>query len=535
MKKYIYIVLVTLAVAGSSCKKGYLDLSTNPNTPSSASPNLLLSGALKTTAGFVNGSAYTMYNGWGGTISQSTGYQPFVTFEEYQITTSTYDLWTTPYLNLSNYSAMASSTTEPYFQAIAIIMEAYVYEGLVDNYNNVPYSAALKGTANLNPTYTSGASIYASLLKNLDNAISLIQKAPATALNPTSSDIVYGGNMTDWAKFANTLKLRLAIRQSNNSALTSSLQTEIASTNSVGYIDATNPAEANPGYTNSDANGGQQSPLWLWYGFSATNTAEGGKAEYQANSFKANYLGANNDPRLIRIYQPTTGALPAGAVMIANTAANSYPDATGKVQTVVSTSFGDGQPPSYSVNGGASVGLVPSYAGPGILQSPSMNAILFSSEESLFLQAEAVKDGYNLGVGTTAQQFYNTAVETSFVNLNAQAYVNGAALSPTASADLLLAPGAAYAYPVGGGDAAQEQAIITQKWIALSWWGAFEAFNEERRTGYPNPPLSIYQGVNAPNQITRIPYPFVEYQTNAANVAAQGTINIFSSKIFWAK
>ena len=553
MKKYISIIFITLAIAGSSCKKDYLNsLQTNPNQPSVASPTLLLTGALKGTADIVNGpnmgtiqsngtayttgTGYVMYAAWVGYLSQSTGYQPFVALEQYQFTTSSYDVWTPNYLNIANYNAVLTATPEPYFQAIAKIMIAFDFESLVDNYNNVPYSAALKGSANLNPTYDKGSDIYADLLKQLDAAISLIDKAPSTALNPTSSDIMFGGNMAKWAKFANTLKLRIALRESAlaTPGLTA-LQAEIASTNADGFLDATVPAAVNPGYISSDANGGQQSPLWRNYGTTASGTAQTNNAEYQANSFLADYYATNNDPRILRVYSATaTAAATASAGgLLAGSSINAYPDATNTTQYVVSTTFGDSQPPTTSAGG-----VTPSKVGPGILTSPTMSATIISPEESSFLQAEALKDGFNLGTAAyaSAQAAYNAGVAVSFTDLGAQ-YVDGAGTvyTPAASAALFTGAGGAYAYPTGGSDAAQEQAIITQKWAALAIFGSFEAFNEERRTGYPAVPTSIYPGANAPNQVARIFYPFVEYQTNAANVAAQGTIDKFSSKIFWAK
>lgn len=533
MKKYIIIICLTLGLAESSCKRDYLDLSTNPNTPSAGSPDLLLSGALKTTAGFVNSGSYVMYAAWVGYLSQSTGYQPFVALEQYQFTTSSYDAWTTPYLNISNYTALQNAAPSANYSAIAKIMIAYDFESLVDNYNNVPYFSAIKGTGNLNPTYDSGPVIYADLMKQLDAAITAIQGAAASAVKPTSADIMYGGNMTNWVKFANTLKLKLCMRVSTNpsqSALYGTFKAAVAATAALGYIDTTNPASVNPGYTNSDANGGQQSALWLYYGTSAAGTGFGGRAQYQANSFNANLLGSNQDPRLIRIYAPSptpAAATTTTAQLLPGAAVNTYPDANGKLQAVVSTTFGDSQPPTIA----PSTGLTPSLVGPGVLKSPTMPGIILSSEESLFLQAEAANDGV---IGGSAQALYNAAITASFVNLNAQVNTVGssAPLSPTASA--LQFETGAYAFPVAGTPAQQEQAIITQKYIALSIFGSFEAFNEERRTGYPNVPTSIYPGANAPNQITRIFYPFVEYQTNAASVAAQGTVDKFNSKIFWA-
>jgi len=514
MKKYISIMFLTLAIAGSSCKKDYLDLTVNPNVPSTSSPNLLLSGSLKNSAGFVNSGSYVMYAAWVGHLSQSTGFQPFVALEQYQFTTSSYDAWTAPYLNIANYTALQASTPEPYYQAIAKIMKAYMYQGLVDNYNNIPYTTAIQGTGNLNPTYDSGSAVYDDLLKQLDDAMTLISGATPAALNPAGSDIMFGGNMTKWAKFANTLKLRIALRQSNTTK-TAALKAAVAATSAVGYIDASFDARVQPGYINSDASGGQQSPLWLYYGLAQGGGAQPGNAQYQANSFLADYLGSHADPRLGRIfsYSPTThvstttGLLPGASINIQ----------PGTTDAVVSTTFGDSQPPTGTIDGKTG-GITPSKVGPGILKSATMPAIVMSSAEALFLQAEAANTGYITG---DAQALYNAGVLASFTDLGA--------VLPAA----YLAAGGTYAWPATA--TAQETAIITQKWIALAISGSFEAFNEERRTGIPNVPTSIYPGANAPNQVARIFYPFVEYATNSANVGAQGTIDKFTSKIFWAK
>ncbi len=107
MKKYLITIFITLAIAGSSCKKDYLNLTNNPNVPSVAAPNLLLAGALKSTADIVNGSDYVMYAAWGGYLSQSTSFQPFTALEQYLFTTSSYQgPWTDNYLNISNYNGL---------------------------------------------------------------------------------------------------------------------------------------------------------------------------------------------------------------------------------------------------------------------------------------------------------------------------------------------------------------------------------------------------------------------------------------------
>lgn len=498
MKKYISIIIALVAVAGTSCKKDYLNLQTNPNAPIATTPQLGLTGALKITADITNGGGYTMYANWVGYLSWSTGFQANVALESYQITTQSYDQFTPLYLNLANYNAVYNSTKEPNFQGIAKIMMVFDYEALVDNYNNVPYTDALKGTAVLNPKYDKGTDIYDDLLKQIDAAIVLIQGAQGskTALLPGVSDIMYGGSpateMTNWLKFANTLKLRLAIRQSNVTAKTAALKAAVAATANIGYLDGTNGAVVNPGYLNSDAYNGQQSPLWRNYGYTQNGGAQANNQEYQANTYGANKLTANGDVRGFAVYlpDPTSGK-------------------------IVSSAFGQTTPPP---------GPVVSKVGNGVLKSATMNATIMSSAEALFLEAEGVQSGYIPQSATgilSAMAYYNAGIEASYVD-------DGLTL---VQADAYLAQNA---YPADA--ATQEQAIINEKWKALAVYGGFEAFNEFRRTGYPNDiPLSIYPGANPPNNVTMIPLPAIEYKTNAANAAAQGTVNVFTSKIFWAK
>jgi len=312
---------------------------------------------LKTTADITNGGNYTMYACWIGYLSWSTGYQANVSLESYQIQTTDYDLFTPLYGNITNYNAMANSTPEPYFLAIAKIMTVFDYEALVDNYNNVPYSQALKGTASLNPTYTNGSAIYDDLLKQIDAAIVLIQKAPASALSPGTSDIMYGGNMTNWLKFANTLKLRLALRQTNVAAKTSALKAAVAATATIGYIDATNSGVVNPGYLNSDAYNGQQSPLWRNYGTTQNGGSQTNNLEYQANIYGATQLTSNGDVRGDTVYTTTNG-------------------------TIIASAFGQTTPPA-----GGNVSKV----GGGVLKSPTMNAAILTSAESLFCRQKELK------------------------------------------------------------------------------------------------------------------------------------------------
>jgi hypothetical protein len=550
MKKYIAIILLALTIAESGCRKDFLSLETNPNSPSTSSPDLALAGALKTTAAIVNGTGYTMYASWMGYLSWSTSYQPNTALENYSITTSTYDLFTPIYINLSNYNALIASNPGPNFTAIAKIMEVYNFEALVDNYGSVPYSQAFGGATLLTPKYDDAAGIYDDLMVQLDASIKMIQGAKATDVTPGTGDIMFGGNMGTWILFANTLKLKLALRESTAAVAHPStvphfavMQAAVVATASLGYLGTagttalvngsslpltsvpTVGATVNPGYLNSDANGGQQSPMYLAYGVSAGGAGLGNSITYQAGAYGTHSFAVLNDPRLDFVYTATSTPNAANATGTVNASVDSV--SFNSHYVVVGTTFGTVNPPQGIVPPATKLAnLAPSKFGSGVLKSPTQNANVLSLAESYFLQAEgAAATGY--GVTGTAATLYNKGIAASFTD---DAVTGAAAAAATYSAQPSVA------YPSAGTFAQQQQAIITQKYLALNLYGAFEAFNDLRRTGYPNNiPLSAYPGNTAPNQITRIPYPFVEYANNANNVPSAGSINIFSTKIFWAK
>ncbi|REC48058.1 SusD/RagB family nutrient-binding outer membrane lipoprotein [Chryseobacterium pennipullorum] len=85
------------------------------------------------------------------------------------------------------------------------IEEIFIWENIVDTYGDVPYSEAFKPNEILTPKYDDAKTIYVDLIKRIDAAVASIK--PGSGY----SDLVYGGDMTKWKKFANSIKLRLGI------------------------------------------------------------------------------------------------------------------------------------------------------------------------------------------------------------------------------------------------------------------------------------------------------------------------------------
>ncbi|MDQ1805632.1 SusD/RagB family nutrient-binding outer membrane lipoprotein [Chryseobacterium sp. CKR4-1] len=86
------------------------------------------------------------------------------------------------------------------------IEEIFIWENLVDTYGDVPYSEAFKPDEILTPKYDDAKTIYLDLINRIDAVTATIKPA-----STGYADLVYGGNMAKWKKFANSIKLRLGM------------------------------------------------------------------------------------------------------------------------------------------------------------------------------------------------------------------------------------------------------------------------------------------------------------------------------------
>src|SRR6185436_20102761 len=96
--------------------------------------------------------------------------------------------------------------------AIARIWQVYLFQQATDLWGSIPYSDALAGISGLNysPAYDKQEKIYGDLLDELKNAAALLDQNKSTFAGNT--DPIYSGNVTKWRAFANSLRLRPAMR-----------------------------------------------------------------------------------------------------------------------------------------------------------------------------------------------------------------------------------------------------------------------------------------------------------------------------------
>ncbi|MFW0735695.1 SusD/RagB family nutrient-binding outer membrane lipoprotein [Flavobacterium sp. T12S277] len=97
-------------------------------------------------------------------------------------------------------------------KAVLDIIIAYTFSQLVDTFGNIPYSEALSIKSHPMPKYDSGQVIYKDLIDKLTKASKAIKVSEPTF---GQADLIYNGDALKWKKFANSLKLRLALNMSD--------------------------------------------------------------------------------------------------------------------------------------------------------------------------------------------------------------------------------------------------------------------------------------------------------------------------------
>jgi hypothetical protein len=203
----------------------------------------------------------------------------------------------------------ATDADQKYIIGPAKIMKAFMFQQIADTYGNAPYTDALKGGALLFPTFDDQKLIYEGLIKDLDTAIAVIKANPDHA-DGGSSDIVFNGDHIKWIQFANSLKLRILIRQSRISGRSAYIIAEInrAAATTEGFLPAGTDVGINPGWL---ASSGKTNPFYDRFAYDAN----GGNRAYgdypRPTQFLVDFLKASNDTfRLKRIAYAKAGENP---------------------------------------------------------------------------------------------------------------------------------------------------------------------------------------------------------------------------------
>jgi hypothetical protein len=559
------LTAAALATAFTGCKS-FLDINDNPNNPTSVTPDAILAQALTATAQNYTGgtpSTQNSFNGYASWVASYWGKTSVVSGygeeQTYNYSSSFYAaLWANTYDNLNDYNLIQVNGTAnayPYHAAIARIMKAYNFQLLVDEYGDIPYSKALQGIPGTSPTYDKAADIYKDLLVQLDGAIADINKTAASATSTFTprvvgpEDVVFQGDMKKWKQFANSLKLRILLRESQtgDAALNAAVRTQLAALQTAAAADGfiATDVVVQPGYSQGSS---QQNPLYNRYAYTAAG-ANATERSYQIpTQYILNQYSLNKDPRISQLY--TRGRRVVG------------PDT---LSVYVGAFPGESNPPStvLPLVGSRFLGANAQGATGGFFKGLNAPTVLMLLSEQLFSQSEAEARG--LFPGGDAKADYFNGIKASF----AYYYRSGTTAPNTLAVDTASgAPGMSQyktyiannrtnglvdwdatttkvAEPsktdsvntssrillASGRTVGKQEKIIYQKYLAMNTVASVEAWSDYRRTSFPKLPNASQSQSPRPDKLpTRLLYPQTEVNTNAANIPSGITQY---TKIFW--
>lgn len=404
-------------------------------------------------------------------------------------------------------SIFAGSDSASAEHAMAEVWWVYTFHRVTDYWGPIPYfSAGLPGAS---VPYDPQDKIYDNFFKRLTEAVAIL-KTHAGENHYGSYDLIYGGDVDRWIKFANSLRLRLAIRISKVDPARAQAEAEAAvaggvMTTSAAISDPTSMTSGDDALVqrsakNTDGNGLQSMSDWN---------------EFRMSSAMASVLKGFQDPRLPQYFLPAfnTGVYSGLRNGLSVTQLGLTPNLAANNSHVgqrwSSTAVVD--------KNGNTLGSVNSIATGQNIQCTA---------EVYFLRAEGALLGWNMG--GTAKDMYEAGIKNSLTQWNVtnttviNNYINSTN-TPVAPGDGLNSP-AMTNIPVlfSAVPATQLEQIATQKWLAL-YPDGMEAWADYRRSHV----LKLYPVVNSDNpEITntstqwlrRIPFLLSEQQNNGAEV-----------------
>ena len=497
IRTYGSVALLCTIVLVMSCTDKFEEYNTNKNKLSSLGPAQLPFLFSKAQSTATN-------NGWNYQIAQNLFHDQYC---QYFANTTTYfpsdrlvirmdwiraawnPIYTEVVPQLQSIMAAADPASAEY--ALANIMWVYTFHRLTDTWGPVPYFKA--GEAGLGVPYDPQDEIYDDMFKRLADAVGVLNGFPGEN-RFGNYDLIYNGDLDKWKKFANTLRLRLAVRISGIDPGRAKTEGEAAAASGTLTTSPGDDALIVRSKNGDDFNG---LSIMDWNEFRMSATME-------------SVLKGYDDPRMPIYFLPavTTGdyeGLRNGLTSADMAAPLNKADANSHHGERWSSTTG--------------------------LETPSN---VMATAEADFLKAEGILLGWNMG-GGTAKSHYENGIRNSMRQwgITDNAVINAYIASgntPIPPGDSQNSPAVSSA-PVAFGAtvALQKEQITIQKWLALYPEGV-EAWADIRRSRafklYPvkqsdNPDLPNPPNVNIPtnNWIRRIPFINDEKLTNGSEVA----------------
>lgn len=359
--------------------------------------------------------------------------------------------YTYGYIMTAAKNAERRNADKPEFLGVTKILKVELMHRIADIYGPLIYTNYGESTGS-EPDDMKTA--YYAFFTDLDEALTAIRTYvaanPKTNLFAKSDFLTPNKTYDDWIRFANSLRLRLAMRLSNVDPSKAAEEAKKALSDEGGVLEAPTDVIAVNASTSGFTN-----PL---------GEINKGWHEVFMNASMESFLVGYDDPRISKYFTPAAGGSEGALFNIAGTY-KGVRQGTG----VTHNKYKDHSPSTVAQN---------------------TDAILLTAAEVWFLRAEAALRGYISG---DAGEYYKKGVETSFAQWGAGSAAEylESEKTPADYKDAFDAKFDAKAEstvtPKWDNALSNEQKlekIITQKWLAIYPEGC-EAWTEQRRTGYP--------------------------------------------------
>ncbi|HTI08720.1 MAG TPA: SusD/RagB family nutrient-binding outer membrane lipoprotein, partial [Puia sp.] len=494
----ILFFLVTALLAGSSCKKDFEEINTDPNqiTEGQINFNYLFTNAQLLTSGNTDGNGYEdwrnnlIYSGC--MIQHLSSTFPYWDGDKY-LYSATYNsaYWDENYPNsiadiVDVLQHVRQDTAQANFYQIGRIFKAFMFQRLTDMYGDCPYSQAGLGYISgiTSPRYDKQQDIYLDLLKELQEAALALDPGKPNTVG--AADLLYGGDPLAWKRFAYSEMVRVAMRLSK---VDPGLAQQWVQTAVQGGVIINNGGNAILQHQNVTG-----TPVTNGNGLILLGNDPNG---YRLNVTFVNFLRTAGDPRLP--YLATVCANPSQPADKGDTSYNRQlgqpggydPPNSGSARDLVNAPGWPGDQNRYSIVNRYTFAR---------LDAPTF---FLTCAETQLLLAEAAQRGWITGAPAS---YYTTGVRAAMSQLAAQAGAGPA----DATIDTWLGD-----HPYN--PALGLEQINEQYWIA-GFMDENECFANWRRSGYPS-----LIPVNYPGNVTggaiprRFTYPPGEASNNTAN------------------
>ena len=503
-----------LGMTFSSCTENFEELNTQPNAllASNLDPGLV-------GQAFANAQARALYGAPGGsTAGFQTAQSLFADlYAQYFATTAT-NFDSDRYTQVGNWSNGAwtyfyqqaapplkivldytSENDMAIENAMAKVWKVQAYHRITDYWGPIIYSEF--GNQQETVNYDTQESVYRNFFVLLDEAVAVLKANSGKAAfvghdQLTNGTDLYNGSVDKWLVYANSLRLRMALRVKYADPDLAKIEAEKAVADGV-MLDNDDTALLHTTVLS-------RNPYWIITDW----------GEFRMSALMESVLVGFDDPRLSTYFSPTVDYVEDG----------------------------DGAPYEGMRNGilkkdldqgalnSAHSDMGPMFLNQGRGGSPAGPPLrVLSASEVYFLRAEGALE--NWAMGGTAEELYNKGIEMSLketrigaTDAEVAAYINSTN-TPVPVNDVYNTPASSditVKFMTGGTKEEQLEQIITQKWIAL-YPDGWEAWTELRRTKYPKtfPRIaSDNPDVPADQTISRLIFAAGEYTANEEAVLA---------------